>query len=81
MNYLILLAQTADASSIAQWGLPGVVIAWFALRAERKLEAIESVIGVLAKTVLLDVVSRNTAPDKVREQATELMESLQRRGR
>lgn len=76
---LVTLAQTVTPGTLAQYGLPGLMIAWFALRAEKRLEAIETVIGTLAKTVLLDVVSRDATPEKVRKSAAEILEEIERR--
>ncbi len=75
----VILAQTVDPTTFAQYGIPGLVISWFALRAERKLDAIAGEIGILARTVLLDVVSRDASPEKVRKAANEILDEIERR--
>lgn len=70
----------ADIGSLAaQYGIPGVVLAWFMFRVEKKLDNHTSVINDLALSITLDVVSRENISPSVKSRGDELLERLTQR--
>lgn len=76
MSTILSLLAQVDTSTVAQYGLPGIVLAWFMLRAEKRLGSIEDIVRDLTKSILLDVVSRPDASHSVREEAEKLMDKI-----
>lgn len=75
----MILAQITDYSSLVQLGVAGVMLAWFMFRVERKMEDHTQVVNDLARSILLDVLSRDSLTDPLRREATDLMERVSRR--
>ena len=55
---LAQLVTSADGETVAKYGLLGAVLAWFMIRAEKRLGAIEHGLSGVRRTILIDVLSR-----------------------
>ncbi len=73
------LSQITEYPSLVQFGIAGVMLAWFMFRLEKKMDAHTQVIGDLAQSILLDVLSRDSLSDTTRRNAHELMERVTNR--
>lgn len=74
------LAQViTDYSIFMQYGAIGVVLMWFMFRVEKRLDDHTSVISDLARSILLDVLSRDSLSDALRHEATEVMNRVAQR--
>jgi len=76
VDSITVFAQAVDPSVFAAYGLPGAIILWFALRAEKRLDNIAEVVRDLAKSILLDVVSRPAISEAVRDEAKQLIDKI-----
>ena len=68
-----------DPAIFAQLGVAGVMLYWFMVRFERKLDANTAVLVELSQAILLDVASRENISDRVRVEAHKLLEQSKQR--
>ena len=62
-----------DPNVFVQYGILGVVLAWFMFRVEKKMDAHTLVINDLVISNALAVLSRNDVPQPISDQASELL--------
>ena len=62
-----------DPTIVAQYGLLGVVLVWFMFRFEKKLDVHTATITDLTKTLLLEVLSRESVTEHIKTQANEIL--------
>ncbi len=76
IDYLTaFFAQVAiDSTVIAQYGITGVVLLWFMLRFEKKMDKHTSVINDLVEAITLDVLSRESVHPGARARAEKILE-------
>lgn len=68
--------ESAIVGALVNAGAAGVVLAWFMVRAESRLEALTRAVSRLALAQALDVATRPHAPEATRAQARELVEEI-----
>jgi hypothetical protein len=92
MNYSIILADAASQvtgehgmNALIVYGPMGVMLMWFAIRAEAKLDRIVERIDVLGHKItgvttalLTDVLSRDSSSPKAKQLAQEMLEKIER---
>lgn len=72
-----MLAQVADfAPHLAQYGLAGIMLVWFMLRAEKRLKSTEASVDRMAKAALLQLVSVGQLDTTIKDQAHQLLEEI-----
>lgn len=69
---------SAIFANYSQYGLLGIMLYWFAVRFERRLEKHSDVISALSRSILLDVLSRPNLSPRVKEEVHELLEKVGR---
>lgn len=69
---LLAIAQSTDIAPLIQGGIPGVVLAWFMVRNERKMESVQAAVDRMSQAILLLIVSRSNDAS-VHQQASELL--------
>ncbi len=81
IDFLIaVLAQVSvDPTILAQYGIVGVVLLWFMLRFEKKMDKHTSVINDLVEAITLDVLSRDSVHEAARVRAERILERTQYR--
>lgn len=72
----MIATMTFDPTVFAQYGLLGIILAWFMWRLERKLDSIATVINDFTVASLLETLSRETLSDHLRSQATEILKRV-----
>ena len=68
--------MNVDVSNLVNVGAVGVVLAWFMVRAERKLDELIRAVNRLAMAHAIDVATRDDAPVIVKTQAKAIMEEI-----
>lgn len=68
--------MTFDLAVFTQFGLVGVVLAWFMFRMEKILDSHTKTINDLTKTLLLEVLSREQLSDHLRAEANEVLQRV-----
>lgn len=63
-----------DPTTFAQYGLLGLVLAWFMLRLEKKIERHTAVINDLVEAITIEVLSRKDLHEGARTRAEHLLE-------
>lgn len=73
------LAQTLPgvdtAATIAQYGIPSVILAWFMVRCEAKLNRIDSSLTIMSKVLAL-FVSNHAVNETIKEQAADILKEI-----
>lgn len=64
-------------NALVQYGPMGVVLAWFLLRTETRLAAIERALDRMSRVQLLDLVSRTETTPVVKLQAQQLLKEVE----
>lgn len=65
-----------DLQPLLNIGAVGVILAWFMLRMEPRMKAMEDALNRFSRVQLLDMVSRSDAPPAVREQAQTILNEM-----
>jgi hypothetical protein len=68
--------MSLDPNIFAQYGLLGIMLWWFAFRFEKRLDKHSEVVNNLSRSILLDVLSRDTLSERVREEAQNLLKQV-----
>ena len=55
-----------DPDTVARYGLLGLVLGWFMLKADKRLSGIESKMEGIQRTMLLDILSRPATSDRAK---------------
>lgn len=63
-----------DPAIFVQYGILGVVLAWFMFRMERKIENHTAVINDLVRTISMDILARENIPDSIKSSATDVLQ-------
>lgn len=58
--------EGADLETLSRYGLLGLVLAWFMVKADGRLAKIEHRLGGLSRTQLIEIMSRSTTTPHVR---------------
>ena len=56
--FVAALAEGVDVELMTRYGLLGIVLGWFMLRADKRLAGIEHKMGGLNRTMLIEILSR-----------------------
>lgn len=67
----VSMAEIADPALVEKYGILGLVLAWFMLRADKRLAGIEHKIGGLNRTMLIEILSRPSTGEKARQACRE----------
>lgn len=73
------IAQVQDYAPLLQFGIAGVMLAWFMFRVEKRLEDHTGIIGDLAKSILIDVLSRDNVSNTLRHEAEQAKTRIDQR--
>ena len=68
--------MNVDVSNLVNIGAVGVVLAWFMLRAEKKLDELIRAVNRLAMSHAIDVATRNDAPTVIKRQAEAILQEI-----
>lgn len=79
MNFLIALFSQISPEPWTQYGLSGSMLAWFALRAERRMKAMEVSGDRQARGIALLVITLNPHNSAVRDQANEIVDAIEKK--
>jgi hypothetical protein len=88
MITLAIVAQVAgelvsqNHSLFVAYGPLGAITAWFMLRGEKFIGEFRNLSGridIMSRAILVDVVSRDYAPAKAKEQAQEILRELDKK--
>lgn len=63
-------------TALLQAGVAGVVLAWFMLRAERRIDRVESALDRLTRAQMLTLIARADVEEMVKEQARAVLAEL-----
>jgi hypothetical protein len=78
----IAQAETPWLAPLAQLGVSGVVLIWFMLRSDSRMNDLKESMNNLAMAHLMSVVANQEASAAIREQAAKLIRDIEeRRGR
>jgi hypothetical protein len=61
------LGEGADVEALAKYGLLGVVLAWFMIKADKRLGGIEHKMVGLNRTMLIEILSRPTTSERSKQ--------------
>lgn len=77
---LLALAQIDGfAAQLTQFGVLGVVLAWFMFRTEARLKAIERTIDLLSNSILLKIISDEYINQATKERAKSLIAEIEQK--
>lgn len=82
LELLVLIAQVIPdgwAASITQFGVGGVVLAWFMFRTENRLSAIERSCDRMTRAMLITVMNDPHAHPSGKDQAREIMSEIEKK--
>jgi hypothetical protein len=66
--------MTFDPAIVVQYGILGVVLAWFMFRMERKIDLHTAVINDLVRTISMELISRPSVPPVIKDQANAVLD-------
>lgn len=70
-----------NIDGIAQYGILGIVLGWFMFRVEKRLDRQTEVFNDLAKSIIIETLSRENITEEVRRQAQAVLDRTNARAR
>jgi hypothetical protein len=72
---------TFDLSSFAEYGLFGIILAWFMFRFEKKMDQHSAVINDFVETMTIDILTRPGITESAKTRAERLLERAEVRSK
>lgn len=71
-----LAAKSDNLEPFAQYGLLGLILAWFMMKADKRLGGIEAKMVGLNRTMLIEVLSRPTTTERGKKMCREELRKI-----